>query len=436
MTEPDRTRIPEVKDFDRIILPKVERIGEAEGEIYVLPDAESELSKLTVVWRRGRADFDSSVGVAMMTAMLKRGTKRHDAQQLSEIIEEGGARINVVSGAHIVMFKLICLTREFGNMLEIAREMIKEPTFPEEYMREEAERMEADLKTSLQRVTTTASRRLAQLMMGEGHPRTNFANPGDMLGVTREEVEACHQAIMGRETPALYFTGKVDKKVEEMLTQFLQSITPTTSEKNPEIRRVAYKPVWETGGREIVEHVTPTVQAAVQFAQQLPKEENREDLVLQIAVHALGGYFGSRLSKNIREERGLTYGISAYTEDMPEGNLLRVECQTDEANVEEVIEQTKYEIESLRREPMGAEELNNAVRTLKSGIANQIGNRHAIIDMTMSLRELGKSLDKYERLQDVLEDVTAEEIRAVAEKYLDPERLTIVTTTSGGKKND
>lgn len=433
MTEPNRRSAPEVKDFGRISLPDVVNRGEKEGrEIYFLADEESELAKLTVVWRKGRAEFDSPGVVAMMAAMLNRGTSKLGSNDISEAIEDAGGAITTVAGSHVVMMTIICLNKNLDRMLDIACQIIKEPSFPEEYLTQESGKLEADLKTSLQRVTTTASRRIAQLMMGENHPRTKFAQPGDYSNVGRAEIVACHKAIMGNEMPVIYFTGQTGEKTMERIMKFTQEITPEVRDNAVASKVTAYYPKWTEGGRECVEHGTQTVQSAVQMALMLPNMGGREDYLLRIAVHALGGYFGSRLSANIREERGLTYGISAVIDDQPEGRLLRIACQTDEANVDEVVEQTRIEIGRLGSEAMSVTELKNVVGTMKSGIASLLGNRHSIIDTAMTLRELGRETDAYDKLQDVLETVTAEEIRDVAAEYLDSERLTIVTTTTGG----
>ncbi len=432
MTAPDRKTVPKVKEFGRISLPKVVNGREKDGrEIYFLADEESELAKLTVVWRKGRADFDSPGVVAMMTAMLNRGTSKLSSSDISEAIEDAGGAITTVAGSHVVMMTVVCLNKNLDRMLDIACQIIKDPTFPEEFHAQESSKLEADLKTSLQRVTTTASQRIAQLMMGENHPRAKFAHPGDYSDVGRSEIVSCHKAIIGKEIPVIYFTGQMGEKNVERIMRFANDITPEVRDNVTTSKVTAYCPKWMRGGRECVKHGTPAVQAAVQMALMLPKEGGREDYVMRIAVHALGGYFGSRLSENIREKRGLTYGISAIIDDQPEGKLLRIACQTDEANVDEVVDQTRLEIDRLGREAMTETELKNVIGSMKSGIASLLGNRHSIIDTAMTLRELGRPADAYEKLQDVMDTVTADEIRNVAAKYFDSSSLTIVTTTSG-----
>jgi predicted Zn-dependent peptidase len=148
---------------------------------------------------------------------------------------------------------------------------------------------------------------------------------------------------------------------------------------------------------------------------------HKDYIPLRIAVMALGGYFGSRLMTSIREEKGLTYGISAALEGSHEAANITINAQCDPAYVDEVISQTFAEIERLANEPMPREELEALIQYLSSALAVTLDSPLSIADHYITQLTVGTPPDYFEQQFNVLGAITPATIAEMTSKYIKPE---------------
>lgn len=142
-------------------------------------------------------------------------------------------------------------------------------------------------------------------------------------------------------------------------------------------------------------------------------------------IYALGGYFGSRLMQNIREDKGYTYGIQAYMLNNIEGASMRISVQTDVSLVDAVIEETRKEMLLLAENPPVGEELDRLRQSLALELAAVVDTPFSVADEYMrQLTGLVPS-DFFARRIASLASLSPEIIARTAATYLRPEHLRI-----------
>lgn len=148
---------------------------------------------------------------------------------------------------------------------------------------------------------------------------------------------------------------------------------------------------------------------------------------LRIAVMALGGYFGSRLMANVREDKGYTYGISASLVGEKEGAHIKIETQCDPRYVESMIQEIKAEMTAMATRPPSSLELERVKRHYMTTLTSRLESPMSMIEEHISTLTVGTPPDYFDRQQEVLSQLSPELITDVASRYLDPDRLSWAT---------
>jgi predicted Zn-dependent peptidase len=151
---------------------------------------------------------------------------------------------------------------------------------------------------------------------------------------------------------------------------------------------------------------------------------------LRLTIIALGGYFGSRLMSNIREEKGLTYGISASLLGMREGAHAQINAQYATGNSQRVIDEVRHELQVLATQPMPDDELTRLKRFIMSNLASTLDSPFSIVDYYQNQVLVGTPNDYFDAQFKCINSLSAETIMRMASQYLNPDDMRIVTAGS------
>ena len=145
----------------------------------------------------------------------------------------------------------------------------------------------------------------------------------------------------------------------------------------------------------------------------------------RLTVNSLGGYFGSRLSTNIRERLGLTYGINASLLGYAEGSLIRISTECDNASRDLVVEEIGAEMRRLASDPPGSDEMERICMTEYSSLLDIMETPFTVSDFYQSLHVNGVTADYFYQRLEAARTMTSERIAEIAGKYLRPELMTV-----------
>ena len=313
------------------------------------------LIKMDFIFEAGSALQDKPVQAAAAINLLTEGTTRHTSKEIADFLDFRGIIVEKSNDEVSSTLTLYAMPRYIGELLPLLREMLTEPTYPEVEFGVFVAKRRQQLLVNLQRTGFVARKRWCESLYGIGHPQAVFATLADLEQLTVEDVRAYHRNRLTPSRLAIVLGGAVSK---EVLNEF--DVVETVE------RTVLPEPKSDPGGRYDVA-VEGAVQNTLRVGRLLPMQWNdREYAEFMVLSTALGGYFGSRLMTNIREDKGYTYGIGAMTQ-ISRGSLsLIITSDVAADKVEPALQEIKYELERLRREPMSDEELE-LVRTCMLG---------------------------------------------------------------------
>jgi predicted Zn-dependent peptidase len=409
---------PAVSKFGPLSVPPQEVIDLDNGvTLHFINNGDQPIIRFSLLWNSGEADSHPISAAGFVPQILREGTSRMSGAEIAEFVDFEGAWLNTRLDKHFTGLDVLSLTSSAPKMLDLMASMVIEPTFPEHAFESLRTKAVKAIEHKMARVDYRSQSAMIEHMAGKGHPYIKTLTPAQLAATTLDDVKAAFRQGFSNARIHLFAAGLITPEIRQATLDFARSLrspqaTYTTS------RIVPMQP-GAPGRHNIV--MPDSIQSSVSMAAPTIPRSHKDYIPLRIAVMALGGYFGSRLMTSIREEKGLTYGISAALEGSHEAANITINAQCDPAYVDEVISQTFAEIERLANEPMPREELEALIQYLSSALAVTLDSPLSIADHYITQLTVGTPPDYFEQQFNVLGAITPATIAEMTSKYIKPE---------------
>lgn len=358
--------------------------------------------------------------VAFFTmALLKKGTKNFTAAELVEKIDFLGASLYTESNMFKNSISLSCLTDNLETLLPIIVDILTESNFPEEELALEKNKQIQKLKINKKKNEYVASVLFSEAVFGKNHPCGKLVTEEQINEVSREDIllHYTNRVKLDKDS-IIILSGEIN---EDTLQQIDESIGKMELQGKEDFPFRTFEPEIE---REIVFPIEKSVQASLRIGMPLTIDHNHPDyLDLEILNRILGGYFGSRLMKNIREEKGYTYGVYSFISNFEIGSYFCVATDVGLEYKENTVREIYNEINRLKTEPITIEELEMVKNYHKGRIMKSIDGSMRMANVLSLLLPLGLDEEHINRRLAAVENITPERIMYLANKYLDIDQM-------------
>lgn len=419
----DRTTPPDIKEISGLrILPVVDETLPNGVKLVMLNQGDQPVNRITVFWTGGKLDVEEKAAFPLMTTLLNEGTPSMSGAMIAEKLESNGAWFSAETQNHNSALTLYSLNSVTPKLLPLLSEMIMQPIFPESTFESIREKQAAALEVSQEKVQTKARQLTMKLCYGAQHPAADLVTPEKIRKVERNDIVNLHRRAIIGVKPTVYLAGRL---TPELISLVKDTFGKLPFAEQPDSVKMQLPPInFNPDGETEIDRVETSLQTSITISIPTILREHPDFEMLRFAVVALGGYFGSRLMSNIREDKGYTYGITAQLVGSFSGSFVHIKCDTDNAHAYDVIREVEHEIKRLAEEPMSEEELAIVRRTGLSYLAGLIDSPFSVIDYYASNRFLSLPDDQYNRQLSALETLTPEIIcRMVSEHLLNQPRL-------------
>lgn len=424
----DRTQEPAIRQIGSFSLPKLELIRLDNGiPVYVLNTGDQQVTKLDLIMKGGRCDETAFMESNVTASLLSEGAAGRSGKEIAENLDYYGAWFGANASLHHISAKLFSTNRHFGEVIPVFRDMIWQPTFPEKELGNIKTLSAQRLATNLEKVDYLANAEFSRQFYGDTHPLGNMPDVGKITGITRESVKEFHDKWFGTDNTTLLISGIVtDKILNELNHYWGQPWRNAASRQSAaDSPYAAYHPT------TIVVHKQGAMQSAVKMTLPAILRSHPDYLPLRILITAFGGYFGSRLMTNIREDKGYTYGISASLLGMLDHSFITVSSQCDNRYTRAVVEEIGKEMERLRQEPIGKEELERLKSYMLCDLARTLDTPFSIAEYYTTMIAYQFPKGYFDDQVSILQQITPEKLMEMARKYLVPEQA--LTVLAGDK---
>lgn len=371
----------------------------------------------------GSQDPASTPGVAYVAAsLLDQGTTTKNAEQIASTIDSIGGAIGAGAGSDITFINAAVMKDSLGLALDLVSDLARHPAFAPEEIDRQRQQILSGLKVSYDDPDYLAGVVFDRLVFGF-HPygKPDSGTPESIAAVTRDDLLAFHKrwfgannailAIVGDVTPDEAFSG-----AERAFGSWERIELPTVKaeEPPPPTRRV------------VVIDRPGAAQTEIRVGNVALPRRHPDYLALDIAMKILGGEGGNRLHRVLRSERGLTYGASADLNALKEAGNIVAETDTRSEKTAEALRLIVEEIVRLQRQRVQQRELSDAQEYLTGSFPLTVETPSAIALQVLNAVFYGLDLNELQTYRERVNTITVEDIQRVAQRYLHPDKLSIV----------
>jgi zinc protease len=370
-------------------------------------------------------DPQDKLGLAAFTAsILTRGTFVRSFNQIFESLESAGASLAFGGNVHTTSFHGKSLTEDFPMLLELLNEVLTTPSFPAEHVERFRHQMLTGLAMKAQDTGEMASLAFDQILFA-GHPYRfpEDGYPETVQAITREDIVRYHQRHFGPKGMVLVVVGAIEPaQVLEMAQTYLGGWTNPDQVEQPALPYL--EPLTQTTTQTVL--IPGKSQADIVLGNPAPLRKSDDYMPASVGNNILGvfGMMG-RIGDIVREQSGLAYySYTSLNSGFGPGSW-EVLAGVNPANIEKAIDLIKAEIGKFIREPVSAEELQNSQDNFIGRLPLSLESNAGVAGSLMSLERYQLGLDYFQRYEGLVRAVTPEQILAVSQKYLNPDKMAI-----------
>ncbi|HEX2608208.1 MAG TPA: pitrilysin family protein [Flavisolibacter sp.] len=418
--ELDRRNPPRIKDaveFNLTLKPYDKYVLDNGAEVYAINAGAEEVIQVEWVFFAGNWFEEKNLVAASTNFLLKNGTTKRNAYQLNEHFEYYGSYLNRNCYNETAVLTLHSLNKHLEALLPVVKEILTDSTFPQEEIDVYKQNMKQRLNVNLKKSDFVAGRLIDTYLYGEQHPYGRFSRFEDFDSLTREEVMAFYKNYYQNGKFILFVSGKLPDNLFPLLNQHFGDLKyqPVKPQDLPSAQAAErkYRVINDPEG----------VQGAIRMGTNFPNRHHPDFIKAQVLNNIFGGFFGSRLMSNIREEKGYTYGIYSYLENHIQQSAWVISTEAGRDVCEATITEVYKEMEILRNEPVEDEELLLVQNYMIGSILGDLDGPFHIINRwkNIILNDLEESY--FYRQMEAIKSVTPAELQELAQKYLRPERF-------------
>jgi zinc protease len=354
--------------------------------------------------------------VAQATAgLLKNGTSKLTAEQIHEALEFYGAQLKVTAGNDFATITLYSLTKHLPDLLPIVFEIITDATFPEDEVEIHKRNAIQRLLVNLRQCEFVANQKIDALLFGESHPYGRYSKKENIEALTSTDLITFYRDHYTLSNARIFMAGKVGKKEVKYINDIFGKANTAKAAKQENL----FAATANTESFHKIINDPNGVQGAVRIGRLFPNRHHPDYTPMVVLNTLFGGYFGSRLMSNIREDKGYTYGIYSSLSPEINGGSFVIHTETGRDVVEKAIKEIYHEMEILCNEAASNDELLLVKNYLLGGLLADLDGPFSILQRWRTLILNGFTEDYFNTNINIYKTVTATELQLLAQKYFD-----------------
>ncbi len=420
----DRSQAPALRDFVAFDIQAPIAHTLAEVPVFVLEAGEQEVMRIDLSFAAGSWQENKALVSSLTNRMLQEGTQQRSGKAVADFFDFYGAHLQYDANADRSSVSLYCLSKHIALLLPVLFELVFEPAFPEQELQTTLMNSRQQLLVEQEKVVFLARRAFNAALFGENHPYGRSSSDEAYAAIIREDLVAFHRNFYTRDRLSITLCGKHTALALPQLEKLLAHI-PTNVVSPKKAVFTAANP----SGRIHIPKAD-----AVQFGLRLGKRiigKNHPDYHgLKILNTIFGGYFGSRLMSNIREDKGFTYGIGSAVVSYANDAVFTIATEVGKDVAEAALTEIRFEMDKIRRELIPQSELDKVRSYLQGVYMSSFDGPFSLIDRFLDVYHFGLDYSYYHNHLKTVQTITPEALQALAITYFDPESLVTVVAGS------
>lgn len=407
------------------------------AKVFFVPSPSIPMLDVNIDFDAGsRYDPPGKSGVATLTAaLLDKGSNAQDGQparneaQIADAFADTGADFGGAAGSDRggIGLRTLTATQEREQSLRLAGQLIKAPTYPDAVVAREKQRLITAIREGDSRPGVIADKTLSKAIY-PAHPYGVSATVESVGSITREDLLKFWRDNYTAKRAVVTLIGAIDRKQAEQIAEALTRGLPegATPPKMPDVQMTI------PASEKRIPH--PAQQASVVLGQPSIARGDPDYFALLVGNYVLGGGgFSSRLTDQVREKRGLTYGVDSYFAPSRQPGPFGISLQTKKENTNEALALVRQIVAKYVAEGPTDAELKAAKDNLVNGFPLRIDSNRKLLTNVANIGWYGLPLDYLDTWTAQINKVTREQVRAAFQRHVHPDAMATVIVGGPGK---
>lgn len=392
-------------------------------EVYYIEGGKQDVCRIDVLYKAGNILESKNLLSSITNDLIGEGTKNKTSLEVNEAFDFYGAYIQRESSRDYAGVSLFASDKHLNNLMSLLLEVILESNYAQHEFDIYLKNRKAQFEDSLKKVEFVCRNEFTGMIYGK-HPYGKPLHLNHFDEVKRDEIEAWYLQNYVQQLPVIFVTGRVEADSKNMITDTISQLSgkhiqfPESNFSSPQF------------GQHYIEQLG-VIQSAIRIGRPIVTIEHEDYPALSVANTVLGGYFGSRLMKNIREEKGYTYGIGSGLVSFEKNGMWMIATEVGKDVTPNVLKEIYKEIDILSNELIKPNELEVVKNYILGNFIKSIDGPFNQSDKikTIVLRNL--SADFYQDHIKKTMSVSSDDILKMVNKYFVKDQL--VELVVGGK---
>lgn len=417
----NRTIAPAFKQVTAINFIAPEKKQLANGiDVYTFNAGQKELVRVEFIFSNVNWDQNKPLQAVTVNNLINNGTKTLSAKEIADQVDYYGAFLQTDYGADQIAITLYSLSKHLPSVLPIVKAILNESIFPQQELDIFIQNQKQKLQVNLQKNDFLARKTFAHSIFGDtAYGSDILATDYDAL--KREDLLSYFQAAFKPSNCIIIAAGKFEDREFDLLNQFFG--TDWANNKPSTINQFTYLPKGEI---KLAINMPDSVQSAIRMGKLSINRTHADFPAFQVLNTLLGGYFGSRLMANIREDKGYTYGIGSGVASLKDAGYFFIATEVGADVCKDALSEIYKEIDLLRTEKVSDEELDLVRNYMLGSLLGSLENIFSHADKFKNLYFSGLDYDYYTNYIETVKSISSAELQQIAQQYLNPADFTEV----------
>lgn len=386
--------------------------------IYYFNKSDQEILKIDFVFNAGTKYQEKPLISTLTNSLLKEGTKLYTSKQISEKIDFYGAYLQTSTSKDNAIISVYCLNKNLKYLLPIIAEVIKNPIFDKNELKLTAHKLKQRFILDSNKVNVIAAREFANKIFGKNHPYSYNVELNDFDNVKSEQLFSFYNRLYNVNNLKIIIAGNVNDEV-------IRSLSDNFSDKWNNNNITEYKKIQVKSVKKKFNLIKKedAVQTSMRIGKILINRTSADYKPMLVVNTILGGYFGSRLMTNIREDKGYTYGIGSSVVSLADEGYFVISSEVGKDVCKKAIKEVYNEINKLKKELVSKEELNLVKNYMLGTILKSFDGVFSTSNNFISLMANNLDFKYYNELIQTIKNINENEIIDLTNKYFETDKF-------------
>jgi len=416
----DRKISPQINDITKAEIIRASETKLKNGiPVYYINAGTQDLVKIELLFPAGMWQQSSPLVGSAASAMLQQGTSKKSSKEIAEMVDYYGAFLDTSITQDFATVGIYSLNKHLASVLPVVEELISDSVFSQNEWDVYLGNKKQSFIVNNQKMSFVSQKKFSELLFGNNHPYGHNVSEKDYEQLKKEEAYGFYKRAYTSTDTVIVASGNVTDVTLKLIEKHFGGLTPTLSKGEgaplPSVSGVK-------GGVHYIEK-KDALQSAIRMGKMLFTKSHPDYHAMLVLNTIFGGYFGSRLMANIREDKGYTYGIGSRMVSFSHGGYFTISTEVGTEVTKDAVKEIYFELNKLQTEKVSDSELSLVRNYMLGTFLRSIDGPFALADRFKGIHFSGLDYDYYERYVETIHTISPERLMELANKYWKKEEV-------------